>query len=122
MVFAGRYHFTNQISRLLLDHRFDGLYLSTGAHQKVIRQEDVELIHTKSGCHCVTLLTILKVDDQTVVRSFVVDDFTETPTAVQAVITRYHGFELRAVRKQFRILFDESIYGLFIHNNCLSMS
>ena len=69
-----------------------------------------------------TLLTILKVDDQTVVCSVIVYDFTETPTAVQTVVTRHHGFKLRTVRKQFRILFDESIYGLFIHNNCLSMS
>ena len=120
LIIAGGNDLADQIGRLLFDHLFNQIRLRAGAHKDIVRLEDIEFIHAESGRHGMTVFTIFKVDDQAVVGCVIVHDFAETPAAVQAVVAGHHGFEFRTVRNQFRILFDESVYGLFIHNDCLS--
>ena len=62
------------------------------------------------------MLTFFKIDNNLRLDGVVINDFAEAPAAVQAIITCSHGFEFRASGNQFWISFNESVYGLFVHN------
>ena len=61
-------------------------------------------------------LSFFKIDDDFSFRRVVVDNFTETPAAMQAIIARRHGFKLRSVRSKLWIFLYKSVYCLFVHN------